>query len=56
MLSDYFSISFDYDTLDLNDNNLDDDNFDEDDPTSIVFVKLVASHNRLKQRKAYKTR
>ena len=39
---------------DLNNINLDDINFDKDDPETIIFVRLMAWHNRFKQRKAFK--
>ena len=41
-----------FNTIDLNNINLDDDdNFDKDDPESTGQVRLMAWHNRFKQRK-----
>ena len=40
--------------VDLNNINLYDVNFDEDDPETIIHARLMAWHNRLKQRKAFK--
>ena len=36
-------------SIDLNNNNLDDINFDEDDSETIIHVRIMAWHNRLKQ-------
>ena len=36
-------------TIDLNNINLDDINFDEDDSETIIHVRIMAWHNRLKQ-------
>ena len=41
-------------SIDLNNINLDDVNFDRDDLETIIHVRLMAWHNRLKQRKAFK--
>ena len=41
-------------SVDLNNINLDDVNFDEDDPETIIAVRLMDWHNRLKQCKAFK--
>ena len=41
-------------SVDLNNINLEDVNFCEDDPETIIHVRLMACHNRLKQRKALK--
>ena len=40
--------------IDLNNINLDDVNCDEDDPDTIIHVRLMARHNKLKQRKSFK--
>ena len=37
----FFSDDMDHNTIDLKNINVDDDNFDGDDPTSIVFVRLM---------------
>ena len=39
--------------LNLDNGNLEDDNFDEDDPESTIHVRVMAWHNRFKQRKAF---
>ena len=36
-------------SIDLNNINLDDINFDEDDSETIIHVRIMAWHNRLKQ-------
>ena len=41
-------------SVDLNNINLYQDNFDEDDSETIIHVRLMALHNRLKQGKAFK--
>ena len=41
-------------SVDLNIINLDDVNFDKDDPETSIHARLMAWHNRLKQRKAFK--
>ena len=41
-------------SIDLNNINLDDVNFDRDDLETIIHVRLMAWHNRLKQHKAFK--
>ena len=49
------SITFSSDELEiLNNIKLHDANFYEDDPKAIIHVRLLAWHNRLKQRKAFK--
>ena len=41
-------------SVDLDKINIDDVNFDEDDPETIIHVRVMAWHNRFKQRKAFK--
>ena len=40
--------------MSLNSINLDDTNFNEDDPNTIIYIRLLAWHNKLKQRKISK--
>ena len=41
--------------IDLNNINLDDTNYDEDDPQTVVHVRFLAWHNKLKNVKHLKT-
>ena len=40
--------------IDLNNTNLDNTNYDEDDPETIIHVKLLGWHIKLKKRIALK--
>ena len=40
--------------IDLNNTNLDNTTYDEDDPETIIHVKLLGWHIKLKRRKALK--
>ena len=41
-------------SVDLNNTNLDDANFFEDDTETVIYVRFLAWHNRINQRKAFK--
>ena len=49
----YFSGDMGLNILNFDNGNPEDDNFGEDDPESIIHVRVMALHNRCKQRKLF---
>ena len=53
----FFANQMDILAVDLDKTNLDvDNNFDEDDPDTIVYVRLLAWHNKFEKRKPFRKR